>query len=154
MKRRALLAVVPGITLVGCATRLGLVERVTITQKSVRLHPRGGGEPVYAAVRRYDPTGDEEGPYYHGEIHEALAGDIEEGAPITISESLVNRLRAQFETVEFRFRGCDTDGEDCRYTALVRADFNQIETGDIVDVIYRSSGAGLVAVHDPYGSRD
>lgn len=151
MNRRALLATLPSIVLAGCATRLGLAERVEITRKYVRLYPGDGEEPINAAVRRYDPA---VGPYYRNEIHDSLEDDIETGDPIVISETLAERLRVEYDIVEFGIRGCETDADgNCRHTTLGRGDFNEVEAGDVVDLIYRSSGAGLVSVHERHERR-
>ncbi|MXV61345.1 hypothetical protein GS429_04555 [Natronorubrum sp. JWXQ-INN-674] len=147
MNRRAFLAVLPSIALAGCAAQLGLADRVEITQKYVRLHPWDDDEPIYAAVREHDT---EAGPSYRDEIHEVLADSIDDGEPIAISESVADRLRGEFEAVEFRIRGCEPETGDCRRTTLVREDFNEVEVGDIADIVFRSTGAGLVSVHERY----
>ncbi|SIR97599.1 hypothetical protein [Natronorubrum thiooxidans] len=150
MNRRAFLGAVPSVVLAGCATRLGLADRVEIVQKYVRVHPRDADESIDVAVRRYDP---DEGPSYRDEIREPLADEIDDGDPLEIAESVAERLRAEFAIVEYRIRGCDVDGGDCRHTTLVREDFNELEAGDIADIVYRSSGAGLVSVHESHQSR-
>ena len=126
-------------------TRLGLADRVEVARKYVRLHPYDEAEPIDAAVRVYDP---DEGAHYPDEIHESVADEIDAGEPIVISDALETRLRAEYETVEFGIRACDPSDDDCRHATLVRDDFNEIETGDIVDVAYRTSGAELVSIHE------
>ncbi|QFU82488.1 hypothetical protein [Natronorubrum aibiense] len=150
MNRRALLGALPAIALAGCVTRLGLADRVEISEKSVRVHPRDGGDPIDAAVRRYDP---DEGPYYHDTPAEQLADELGPDDPLEISEELAARLDSEFEVVEYRVRGCDVGTDDCQETTLVRADFNDLEAGDIADIVYRSSGAGLISVHESHENR-
>ncbi|ELY45083.1 hypothetical protein [Natronorubrum sulfidifaciens] len=133
------------MTVAGCATRLGLADRVEVVQKYVRAHPRETADPIDVAVRRYDP---DTGPYYHDDLHESLAGELGPDDPLEITDALAARLQAEFEIVEYRIRGCDVDDGDCRHTTLVREDFNALEAGDIADLVYRSSGAGLVSVSD------
>ena len=151
MNRRAFLAALPSIVLAGCATRLGLADRVEITRKSVRLHPRDDDEPIDAAVRRYDP---DEGVSYDGR-HEVIADEIDADEPLVVSDSLAELLTAEYEIVEYRIRACELDGDgDCRETTFVREDFNEVEAGDVVDIVSRSSGSGLVDVHRRRQQRD
>ena len=150
MKRRAFLAAAPSVALAGCATRLGLADRVEIDQQTVRGHPADGADPVDLAVRRYDPA---EGPYYEGTLYEPLADDLDADDPLEISDQLAARLESEFESIEYRIRACDVDGGDCRQTTLVRADFNDLEAGDIADLVVRSSGAGLLSVHESHEQR-
>lgn len=151
MNRRAILAAVPSIALAGCATRLGLADRVEISLKSVRIHPWNGDEPIDAVVRRYDP---DEGASYD-DPNEAIADEIDPDEPLVVSDSVADRLAAEHEIVEYRISACalDADG-DCRETTLVREDFNTVEAGDVVDIVSRSSGAGLVNVHERREERD
>ncbi|WP_440770991.1 hypothetical protein [Natronorubrum sp. DTA28] len=151
MNRRAFVALVPSIALAGCLTRLGLADRVEIARKSVRLQPTETDDPIDAAVRRYDP---DEGAFYDGEIHEALADEIGEDDPLELSDALVAGLEREFETIEYRIRACEMDeSDDCRRTAVVREDFNEIEVGDVADFVFRSSG-GLVSVHERRDQRE
>ena len=154
MKRRALLAGLPPIAFAGCATRLGLADRVEITRKYVRLHPFGETEPIDAVVRRYDA---DEGASYDDDPHEDVADEIDPDDPLTVSDSLAERLTAAHEVVEYRLHICeigDSDGGDCRETTFVREDFNEVEVGDVVDVVFGDSGAGLVGVHESRERRD
>ncbi|ADB62335.1 hypothetical protein Htur_3473 [Haloterrigena turkmenica DSM 5511] len=150
MNRRALLAAVPSIALAGCATRLGIADRVEITRKFVRLHPWDGEEPIDAVVRRYDP---DEGVAYD-DPHEAIADEIDPDEPLVVPDSMADRLEAEYEIVEYRIRACALDGDDCRETTLVREEFNAVEVGDVVDIVSRSSGAGLVNIHERREERD
>ncbi|MFA9425714.1 hypothetical protein [Natronorubrum sp. A-ect3] len=150
MKRRAFLAAATSIALAGCATRLGLADRVEVDQQTVRGYPADGADPIDVAVRRYDLA---DGPYYEGTLHEPLADDLDADDPLEISDRLAARLESEFESVEYRIRGCDVDGGDCRQTTLVRSDFNDLEAGDIADLVVRSSGAGLLAVHESHEQR-
>ena len=151
MNRRALLAAVPSIALAGCATRLGIADRVEITRKFVRLHPWDGDEPIDAVVRRYDP---DEGAVYDDDPHEAIADEVESDEPLVVSDPVADRLAAEYEIVEYRISACALDDDDCRETTLVREDFNTVEAGDVVDIVSRSSGAGLVNVHERREERD
>ncbi|WP_436345981.1 hypothetical protein [Natronorubrum sp. FCH18a] len=151
MNRRAFIALVPSIALSGCLTRLGLADRVEIARKSVRLQPSETADPIDAAVRRYDS---DERAYYDGEIHDALADEIGADEPLVLSDALVTDLQREFESVEYRIRACETGAEDdCRRTTLVREDFNELEVGDVADLVFRSSG-GLVSVHERREERD
>lgn len=151
VNRRAFLATLPSIVLAGCATRLGLADRVEIVRKTIRLYPRDEDEPIDAAVRRFDP---DEGAS-SDEPHEAIADDIDPEGPLVVSDSLAERLEAEFESVEYRIRACETDAAgDCRGTTFVRGDFNEVEAGDVVDLVPRSSGSGLVEVYEPRDRRE
>lgn len=145
MNRRAFLAALPTIVLAGCATRLGLADRVEVGQKTVRLHPRDDDGSIDAAVRRYDS----EAGTSMADPHDAVADDVETDGPLVVGDSLADRLEAEFEVVEYRIRACEIDADaECRETTLVREDFNEIEAGDVVDIVSRSAGAGLVGVHE------
>lgn len=147
MKRRAFIAALPTIVLAGCATRLGLADRLLVTRKSVRLEGLEDDAPVDAAVREYDP--DEGSVGYREDLHEALSDDLAADEPLVIPDGLAERLRGEFATVEFAVRVCDPDSsDDCHRTTLVREDFNDLEAGDVVDLVDRDSGAGLVGVHE------
>ncbi len=142
----------PSNALAGCATRLGLADRVEITRKSVRLHPWNGDEPIDAVVRRYDPDA---GVSSDDDPHEAVADGIDPDEPLVVSDSVADRLAAEYEIVEYRIAACTLDADgDCRETTLVREDFNAVEAGDVVDIVSRSSGAGLVNVHERREERD
>ncbi|SEH13137.1 hypothetical protein SAMN04487967_1171 [Natronorubrum sediminis] len=151
MNRRALLAVVPTVALAGCAARLGLADRVEIVRKSVHLEPTDGDEPIDAAVRRYDS---EDGPYYDGDVHDALAEEIDESDPLVLSASLLEDLEMEFDTISCRIRACEPGtNDDCHRTTLVQEDFNEVEVGDVADIVFRDSG-GLVSVHERRDSRE
>lgn len=154
VNRRTFLAALPTVVLAGCATHLGLADRVEIARKCVRLHPHGDEEPFDAVVRRYDP---DEGVSYDDEVHETVADGlgIEAGEPLVVSDSLSGRLTAEFDIVEYRIHVCETgDGDDCRETTLFRDHFNEVEAGDVVDIVSGSSGAGVVDVHERREQRD
>lgn len=149
MNRRAFLATVPSLLLAGCAARLGIADRVEVAEKAIRLYPRGDDdEPADVAVRRYDP---DDGPFYL-ELHDDL--EIDRDEPLVISDPLAEKLEAHFEGVEYRISVCEPGSDDCRLTTVVRSDFNEIEVGDIIDLVSRSSGARLAEVHERRADRD
>ncbi|QSX00341.1 hypothetical protein [Haloterrigena alkaliphila] len=148
MNRRGFLATVPSLLLAGCAARLGIADRVEVAEKAIRLYPRGDDEPADVAVRRYDPA---DGPFYL-ELHDDLEIDPDE--PLVISDSLAEKLEAHFEGVEYRISVCEPGSDDCRLTTVARLDFNEVEVGDIIDLVSRSSGARLVEVHERRADRD
>ncbi len=169
VNRRAFLTTVSTLALAGCATRLGLADRVEVEAKYVVVSERrnededgdrdvdgnrdeseeenGADDPIELARRRYDPSS---GPSYDA-IHDRLADDIEPAGPLTISEATTERLEQSFEVVRYGMRGCgslDGDDSDCRDTWLFLDDFNDLEVGDVVDVRYGEEMSGIVSVND------
>ncbi|WP_254766772.1 hypothetical protein [Salinilacihabitans rarus] len=155
MNRRAFLVSAPTVAFAGCATRLGLADRVEIVEKVVQASDGSARDEL--AVRRFDP---DEGPYYDGEIREPLAPEIGTDDPLVVSEALASELDGQFETVRFAVRGCGEslagpgEAEGCRAAPVVRSDFNEVEVGDVVDVRYGDASAGVISVHRRRENRD
>ncbi len=150
MKRRAFLGATLSVLLAGCANRLGFADRVKVVEKAVRIHP-WDGEPFEAAVRRYDPDSGSITEEYHRDLEEYLDPD----EPLSISEELHDRLDANHEIVGYRIRVCEPNGGgDCDITTFLRDDFNEVEVGDIADIVSRSSGAGLMSVHEHRDERE
>lgn len=152
MYRRVLLAAVPAVVLAGCATRLGLADRLEVRHKTLRLYPHDDdADPTDAAVQRYDPA---DGTV-STDVHDDLADDLPDAdGRLVVETDLANRLGAEFDVVEYRVGVCDLEGEDCELTTLVREDFNEVDAGDVVDLVSRSSGSGLVEVHERREQRD
>lgn len=151
MRRRYLLAAAPAVALAlalaGCAARLGLVDRVEVAAKVVRV--TDGDSTHRLADRRFD---EREEARYEGEIHESLTGAVGPDDPLSVPEDLARDLDGRFDGLRFVVRGCDEGG--CRDAGVVLADFNEIEVGDVVDLRYGDAGAGLVSVHRRRDERD
>ena len=149
MNRRTFLASLPTIAFAGCATRLGLVDRVVVAEKYVETVDRDDAERERELARRRYRVDDEE-PTYEGAIHESLADDVDETAPLVLATSTGDELEREFLEVRYGIVACEPSDEasrDCRELRLFLDDFNEIEVGDVVDLRVSDDGAGLVSVH-------
>ncbi len=150
MNRRTFLASLPTLLLAGCATRLGLVDRVEVTEKYVQAVEHSDGEQRESELARRRYRVEEGEPEYVGEIDDVIVADLEDGAPLVIPETTGEDLERAFLEVRYGIEACEnSDGErrDCRDVRLFLDDFNEIEVGDVVDLRLSDDGAGLVSVH-------
>lgn len=150
VNRRTFLASLPTVVLAGCATRLGLADRLEVAEKYVVAVELDDGdererELARRRYRRDDPT-----PTYVGEVHDLLTADLGEESPLVVPDATSVELDREFLEVQYGIEACEvTDDEErsCQDVTLLFEDFNEIEVGDVVDLRLSDDGAGLVSVH-------